>query len=587
MMGFTEPQNMRRFYPLLAVALFVLVSCSDSPTESSRPAVPASPLPADASTDQPTMLTLSWTSKGGADHYDVYLGKSSPPTRVVQNLTAPHYRPARLTANTPYYWRVVSRGPGGESEGPLWMFTTTPGVAPAPPSQPDPPDNSSVAADPVDLTWSPAPGDSLAFNVYFGKDADPPLVASDLTTNSYAASVMAGATYHWRVETKNLDGLVASGPTWRFNAQPAPGHMYNVAGTGQAGFGALSQKPLDTQLFHPQDIAFDPAGNLVVVDWNNHRILAVNPADGTFYLAAGTLDGNPGVPCAPYPAPCDGIDAVGAKINHPTSITFRADGMMALSGWHNYAVFLIDPTTSTMARVVGTGQATYGGEEIAANTSAVNRPSASVYDAAGELIISDQYDAILRRVDVDGVIHRFAGQAPVWDGTRWIPQRGFFGDEGPALSAKFNWDVTTTCGKLAIDAAGNIYVADTFNHAIRMIDASGVIHRFAGVYPATPGFSGDGGPATSAQLNEPRDVACDTSGNVFIADTANHAIRMVASDGIITTVAGIPGVTGTGTDDGKLATQSGLDLPFGIDVDTHGNLWIADTYNSRIRVVYR
>jgi streptogramin lyase len=171
-----------------------------------------------------------------------------------------------------------------------------------------------------------------------------------------------------------------------------------------------------------------------------------------------------------------------------------------------------------------------------------------------------------------------------------VPHRGFSGDGGPALDATFNWytpNATTTCGKLAMDPSGNIYVADTFNHAVRKIDAARNIHRFAGVYPAAAGFSGDGGPATSAHLDRPRDVACDANGNVFIADTFNNVIRMVAPDGIITTVAGIPNVTGFSMQDGKLATESGLNLPFGIDVDVHGNLWIADTYNSRIRVVYR
>jgi DNA-binding beta-propeller fold protein YncE len=312
----------------------------------------------------------------------------------------------------------------------------------------------------------------------------------------------------------------------------------------------------------------------------------VVPETGLFTLVAGTLDGKPGEPCLPYPQPCDEIDAIGAKINHPTSVTVRPDGKMVLSAWHNYSVMLIDPAVS-MSRIAGTGKASYDSVETAANASPVNLPSASVYTAAGDLIFNDQYNTILRRVDTGGVIHRFAGKAPVWNGTRWVPQQGFTGDEGPALAAKFKWDGTTTCGKLAIDAAGNIYVCDTLNHAIRRIDTAGIIHRFAGLNPASAGFSGDGGPASSAQLDLPRDVACDTHGNVFIADTGNQVIRMVAPDGIITTVAGKPGVSGMSADDGKLATESTLNLPFGIEIDSHGNLWIADTANSRIRVVYR
>jgi len=579
---------MRRFRLLAVLLPLTLWSCdNDSPMDHGTPAVPAIPSPPDRSVDQPSSLTLSWRVKEGADRYDVYLGKSPAPSRVVKDLTVLHYRPARLTTGSQYYWRVVSKGPGGEVQGPLWSFTTGAGVPPGPPSQPVPESGDTVALDPVILKWLPEPGDSLAFDVYFGTSSDPPLFAGDATTNSYSVPAFAGNTYYWRVESKNLDGLVTSGPTWHFVADHVAGHMYNVAGTGHEGFGATEQAPLNTQLYYPQDLAFDPAGYLIIVDWNNHRLLGINPGDGTLYLVAGTLDGNPGEPCPQYPGLCDGVEAIGARINHPTSITFSPGGMIAMSAWHNYQMLLIDPAGSIMTRVAGTGKANYDGEDKSAIASAINLPSASVYNALGELIFTDQYNSILRRVDAGGVIHLFAGQPPLHDGTRWVPQRGFSGDEGPAVDAKFKWDGTTTCGKLAIDASGNIYVADTFNHAVRRIDTSGIIHRFAGVYPASEGFSGDGGPASSAQLKEPRDVACDSHGNVFIADTGNHVIRMVAPDGVITTVAGTPGVTGTSLDDGRPATESGLDLPFGIAVDAHDNLWIADTHNSRIRVVYR
>jgi streptogramin lyase len=328
-----------------------------------------------------------------------------------------------------------------------------------------------------------------------------------------------------------------------------------------------------------------------VVDWNNHRILGINPVDGSFYLLAGSVDGIPGEPCAVYPTPCDEIGAPESPLNHPTSVTFRPDGKMVLSAWHNSSVFLVDVAGQVMSRIAGTGagagHAGYDGEGKAANASNIFLPSASVYDLQGRLIFTDQANMIIRVIDGAGVINRFAGVAPVFNGIRYVGQTGFSGDEGPATSAKFKWDPTTTCGKLCIDAAGNIYVADTSNHAIRMIDTAGIIHRFAGLFPASAGFSGDGGAATAAQLNLPRDVACDSDGNVFICDTGNQVIRMVTPGGIISTVAGIPGVAGDSRDDGKLATETGLSLPYGIEIDAQGKLWIADTQNSRIRVVYR
>src|SRR5262249_52635069 len=277
-----------------------------------------------------------------------------------------------------------------------------------------PSDGANVALDPAVLTWSPQPGDSLKFNVYFGSQPDPPLAVSDVVDTLYSAPVMAGKTYYWRVEAKNADGQTATSPIRHFQADPAPGHMYNVAGTGVDGFGDLDQHPLDTKLYNPQDVAFDPAGNLIVVDWNNHRILTVVPETGLFTLVAGTLDGKPGEPCMPYSGPCDEFDATVAKINHPTNVTVLPDGKMVLSAWHNYSVMLIDPEVS-MSRIAGTGKASYDSAETAAVASPVNLPSASVYTAAGDLIFNDQFNTILRRVDTNGIIHRFAGQAPKWN----------------------------------------------------------------------------------------------------------------------------------------------------------------------------
>lgn len=576
---------MRCHHLLATLGLIALLSCSkDTPLDNTRATPPESPSPADQSANQPSSLELSWSGSG--KRYDVYLGTAANPPLVAHDLTVLHYHPARLTPGAQYYWRVSSVAMIGGTDGPLWSFTTAPGVPPAAPSDPNPPEAGSVALDPAPLAWSES-ADSVTFNVYFGDVADPPLVASDVSVTSYSVPVFAGTNYYWRVEAKDRDGLTSSSPMWHFNAEPAPGHMYNAAGTGASGLGVTGQLPLVTQLFRPEDLAFAPDGSLVVVDWNNHRVLGVDPTSGTFYQIAGSLNGAAGDPCGAYPAPCDGVDAVGPKLNHPTSVTFRSDGMMVVPGWHNASLFLVDVAGGVMSRIAGTGKPCYDGEGKAANASCIYLPSASVYDLEGRLCFTDQYNMIVRMIDTDGVIHLLAGQEPVWNGTRYVPQPGFTGDEGPATSAKFNWDGVSTCGKLCIDSGGNIYVADTFNHAVRVIDTSGNIHRFAGLYPATPGFGGDGGPATAAQLKEPRDVASDAQGDIFIADTGNQVIRMVTPAGIISTVAGVPGVTGGTFPDGRPATESPLFNPFGIDIDPHGNLWIADTYNSRIRVVYR
>jgi hypothetical protein len=156
---------------------------------------------------------------------------------------------------------------------------------------------------------------------------------------------------------------------------------------------------------------------------------------------------------------------------------------------------------------------------------------------------------------------------------------GFSGDGGPATSASLNFPYSVT-----VDALGNLYISDTINNRIRQVNAAGLINTIAGI--GTAGFGGDGGPATSASLNQPRDVAFDTAGNLYIADTLNYRIRMVTPSGVITTVAG-NGAGGSFGGDGAAATSAQLNQPSGIAVDSAGDLFIADTANSRIRVVTR
>jgi len=177
--------------------------------------------------------------------------------------------------------------------------------------------------------------------------------------------------------------------------------------------------------------------------------------------------------------------------------------------------------------------------------------------------------------------------------------QGYAGDGGMAIAAKLHNNLgqaTDPQGKIAMDSAGNLYIADTGNHVVRKVapGADGVlgsgppddetISTFAGI--GTAGYAGDGGPASAAKLNEPHDVAVAPDGAVFIADTGNHCVRRVGVDGIITTVAGqCGGSTGSFGGDGELATGALLNRPYGVAVDATGNLIISDTSNNRIRFV--
>jgi sugar lactone lactonase YvrE len=204
---------------------------------------------------------------------------------------------------------------------------------------------------------------------------------------------------------------------------------------------------------------------------------------------------------------------------------------------------------------------------VSALTIPLVLPSAIVFDSAGNLYVAETGNHVVRKVDTNGNLTTIAGT-----GTQ-----GFSGDTGPATSATLD-----SPQGLALDPANNLYIADTHNHRIRRLDlTTGLITTIAG---STSGFSGDGAPALSAQLNLPTALAFDASGSLYFADTANHRIRRIdASTGLITTIAG----TGTQgySGDGAAALSAAIDSPTGIAIDPSGNLYLADTHNHRIRKI--
>ena len=220
---------------------------------------------------------------------------------------------------------------------------------------------------------------------------------------------------------------------------------------------------------------------------------------------------------------------------------------------------------NTVRTLAGNGILGYSGDAAAANSAMLATPAAVAYDHAGNLYIADASNNVVRKVDAAGTITTLAGSG----------MQGFAGDGGPATAALLD-----TPTSIAVDAGNNIYIADSHNQRVRMVNAQGVIGTVAG--NGSAGYSGDGGPATSASLFQPEAVAVDAAGNLYIADTGNYRIRKI-SNGIIATVAGDGEQIYSG--DGAAAGSAGLDTPTGIVVDTAGNLYIADTHNQRIRMV--
>ena len=225
-------------------------------------------------------------------------------------------------------------------------------------------------------------------------------------------------------------------------------------------------------------------------------------------------------------------------------------------------------TSYMITTLAGNGIEGFSGDGGPATSARIDRPYGIALDKAGNVYFSEPSNQRIRKVSINGIITTVAGTGA----------RGSLGDGGPATSAMLSQP-----SGIALDANGNLYIADLGNNLIRKVDTSGRISKFAGGNSA--GFGGDGGPATQAFLNGPMDVAADANGNIYIADRSNYCIRMVDTNGIMSTFAGKAGFLGSSGDGGP-AVSATLNNPRGVAVDGVGNLFIADTLNGRIRKVY-
>lgn len=219
-----------------------------------------------------------------------------------------------------------------------------------------------------------------------------------------------------------------------------------------------------------------------------------------------------------------------------------------------------------MLWTVAGGPATYPGDGRPATAAGLNSPMGIAFDASGAMYVADTTTHAVRRVGSDGLMTTVAGTGVA----------GFSGDGGKATAAQLNAPT-----RIAFDAAGNLYIADSENNRIRRVSPAGTITTVAG--DGTPSFGGDGGPATAAKLRQPYDVAVGADGSLYIADRYNHRIRRVNAAGIITTVAGQSAAGYNG--DGIPATSARLYYPSGVAVDRAGSIYIADYYNERVRRV--
>lgn len=336
----------------------------------------------------------------------------------------------------------------------------------------------------------------------------------------------------------------------------AGGIITTVAGSGTGGAGGDGGLATAAQLYWPHGVVVDTAGNLYIADTNNHRIRKISAADGKIATLAGSSVGFSG----------DGGAAATAKLNYPQNLAIDGARNIYIADYFNYRVRKIDAASGNIATLAGNGTQGYGGDGGAATSAQLGSYLHVAADAGRNVYVSDWNNHRIRKIALNGTISTVAG-----NGTK-----GFGGDGGPAVAAQLD-----SPNGIALDSAGNLYIADQFNQRIRKVATDGTISTIAG--NGSFNFSGDGGPATTASLGMPAAVAFDADGNLYIAETGNQRIRKVAADGTISTVAG-NGTQGFSGDGGP-AIDANLNNPGAIAFDRAGLLNIADTSNHRLRRV--
>ncbi len=391
----------------------------------------------------------------------------------------------------------------------------------------------------------------------------------------------------------------------------AGGGITTVAGNGVFGYSGDNGPATNARLALPADVAVGPYNgpqtkrDLYIADFANQRLRVVRGESGKIFTAAGSGQFGFCVGALPPQETC---------FRNPLAIEYDpVDDAIFLADAANHRVMRIPLDGGLVTTVAGTGINGYNGDGILAVEAWLEGPSGIAVDPSFGVFVADQFNYRIRRIE--------RGANPLISTVAGNGNQPFAGDGGPALSAKFN-----NPQGIAVDDLGNFYIADSQNHRVRRISASGTVSTIAGT--GDLGFSGDGGAATSAELASPTDIAIGNDGSLYIADKDNNRIRKVSASGVITTIAStqqpssiaiyenasatlrvlyalesaqhtvwavnlntsaVTRYAGTGTfgysGDGGPASAAKLAVPLGIATDGNNNLYIADTANQRVRKV--
>jgi len=367
-----------------------------------------------------------------------------------------------------------------------------------------------------------------------------------ITTVAQLASLNSMAAFNGAVYYSQYSSPYGGNPNQVMRVGPS-GAVETVAGVPYSSIYQGDGGPATmASLTDVNSLALDAAGNLYIADFS--RLRKVDTA-GIIHTVSGCLCGGDGGP-APW-----------AQTGAPAGMAQDSAGNVYFSDQGSHMVRRIAPD-GTIAAVAGIGESGFSGDGGPATAARLAWPAGLAFDSAGNLYIADEQNNRIRQVTPGGVIQTVAGNG--------IAQ--FAGDGGPATAASLGLP-----DGVAVDASGNLYIADTASHRIRKVAAGGTIQTIAG--SDQYGSSGDGGPAALAQLINPRSLAFDQAGNLLLTDSPAHVVRRITPAGIIQRVAGT-GQDGTSGNGGS-AVAALLDLPWGITVDASGNVLIGDGYAVR------
>ncbi|MGD1025218.1 MAG: hypothetical protein ABR880_20735 [Candidatus Sulfotelmatobacter sp.] len=353
--------------------------------------------------------------------------------------------------------------------------------------------------------------------------------------------------------------------------------IQTIIGNNTLAYSGDSGLAVNAELSSPASVSIDAAGDIFIADSENSAIREVVAASGDIQTAAGN-----GTLCALSTALCGDTGlATSAQLNNPQGVFLDASGNIFIADTADNRIRVVNTTTAaitvagiaissqTIATVAGTGTGGYSGDTGAAISAELSSPYGVFVDSNENIFIADTGNNVIREVSSSGIITTVVG-----NNTECTPAGATCGDGGAATSAQ----LSSPAG-VFVDATEDIFIADTFDNRIREVTAStGIIATVAGT--GARGYSGDGSAATSALLDSPYGVYVDTAGDIFIADTQNFVIREVLA-GNIQTVAGnnTQGFSG----DGGQSTLAELNSPTGLFGNAAGNLYVADTDNTRIR----